>query len=310
MRVINSKTNFDFMGRRNIAMALSALVIIVSISSLAIKGLNFGVDFTGGLLLELGYEQPADLGAIRERLEESGFEGAQAQHFGNTSDVLIRMLPRPDVETAQLGQQILTLLKAGDVAVELRRVEYVGPQVGEELTERGGTAMIFAILMIMAYIMFRFQWKFALGSVAALVHDVVIVVGVFSLLQLPFDLSVLAAVLAVIGYSLNDTIVVFDRIRENFRLIRRGTSAAIMNTSINQMLGRTMITSLTTLLVVMSLFFLGGEVVSGFSSALMVGIVVGTYSSIYIASTTALALNVSPEDLLEQKKDDEFDSEP
>ncbi len=291
-------------------MALSALVIIVSISSLAIKGLNFGVDFTGGLLLELGYEQPADLGAIRERLEESGFEGAQAQHFGNTSDVLIRMLPRPDVETAQLGQQILTLLKAGDVAVELRRVEYVGPQVGEELTERGGTAMIFAILMIMAYIMFRFQWKFALGSVAALVHDVVIVVGVFSLLQLPFDLSVLAAVLAVIGYSLNDTIVVFDRIRENFRLIRRGTSAAIMNTSINQMLGRTMITSLTTLLVVMSLFFLGGEAVSGFSSALMVGIVVGTYSSIYIASTTALALNVSPEDLLEQKKDDEFDSEP
>jgi preprotein translocase subunit SecF len=310
VRVINSKTNFDFMGRRNLAMALSALIIVASIASIAMRGLNFGVDFTGGLLLELGYEQPADLGAIRGRLEEAGFEGAQAQHFGNVSDVLIRMLPRPGVETAQLGQQILAVLQAGDVAVELRRVEYVGPQVGEELTERGGTAMIFAILMIMGYIMFRFQWKFALGSVAALVHDVVIVVGVFSVLQLPFDLSVLAAVLAVIGYSLNDTIVVFDRIRENFRLLRVGSAAAIMNTSINQMLGRTMITSLTTMLVVMSLFFLGGEAVSGFSTALMIGIVVGTYSSIYMASSTALALNVNPDDLLEQKKDEEFDSEP
>jgi preprotein translocase subunit SecF len=298
------------MGRRNLAMALSALIIVASIASIAMRGLNFGVDFTGGLLLELGYEQPADLGAIRGRLEEAGFEGAQAQHFGNASDVLIRMLPRPGVETAQLGQQILAVLQTGDVAVELRRVEYVGPQVGEELTERGGTAMIFAILMIMGYIMFRFQWKFALGSVAALVHDVVIVVGVFSVLQLPFDLSVLAAVLAVIGYSLNDTIVVFDRIRENFRLLRVGSAAAIMNTSINQMLGRTMITSLTTMLVVMSLFFLGGEAVSGFSTALMIGIVVGTYSSIYMASSTALALNVNPDDLLEQKKDEEFDSEP
>jgi preprotein translocase subunit SecF len=310
LRVIKSKTNFDFMGRRNIAMALSALVIIASIASLAFKGLNFGVDFTGGLLLELGYEQPADLGAIRGQLEEAGFEGAQAQHFGNTSDVLIRMLPQPGVETAKLGQQILAVLQADDVVVQLRRVEYVGPQVGEELTERGGTAMIFAILMIMGYIMFRFQWKFALGSVAALLHDVIIVIGVFSVLQLPFDLSVLAAVLAVIGYSLNDTIVVFDRIRENFRLVRKGESAAIMNTSINQMLGRTMITSVTTLLVVMSLFFLGGEAVSGFSTALMIGIVVGTYSSIYMASTTALALNVNPDDLLEQKKDEELYSEP
>lgn len=298
------------MGKRNLAMALSVLVILGCIASLAIRGLNFGVDFTGGLLLEVGYEQTADLGAIREQLGAAGFGDAQAQHFGSASDVLIRMLPRPDVETAQLGQQILQVLQTGDVDVELRRVEFVGPQVGEELTERGGTAMIFAILMILAYIMFRFQWKFALGSVAALVHDVFIVVGVFSLFQLPFDLSVLAAVLAVIGYSLNDTIVVFDRIRENFRLIRRGTAAAIMNTSINQMLGRTIITSMTTMMVVLSLFFLGGEAVRGFATAMIIGIVVGTYSSIYTASSMALLLDVSPADLLEPKKDEQLDSLP
>lgn len=298
------------MGKRNLAMALSVLVILGCIASLAIRGLNFGVDFTGGLLLEVGYEQTADLGAIREQLGAAGFGDAKAQHFGSASDVLIRMLPRPDVETAQLGQQILQVLQTGDVDVELRRVEFVGPQVGEELTERGGTAMIFAILMILAYIMFRFQWKFALGSVAALVHDVFIVVGVFSLFQLPFDLSVLAAVLAVIGYSLNDTIVVFDRIRENFRLIRRGTAAAIMNTSINQMLGRTIITSMTTMMVVLSLFFLGGEAVRGFATAMIIGIVVGTYSSIYTASSMALLLDVSPADLLEPKKDEQLDSLP
>lgn len=298
------------MGKRNLAMALSVLVILGCIASLAIRGLNFGVDFTGGLLLEVGYEQTADLGAIREQLGAAGFGDAQVQHFGSASDVLIRMLPRPDVETAQLGQQILQVLQTGDVDVELRRVEFVGPQVGEELTERGGTAMIFAILMILAYIMFRFQWKFALGSVAALVHDVFIVVGVFSLFQLPFDLSVLAAVLAVIGYSLNDTIVVFDRIRENFRLIRRGTAAAIMNTSINQMLGRTIITSMTTMMVVLSLFFLGGEAVRGFATAMIIGIVVGTYSSIYTASSMALLLDVSPADLLEPKKDEQLDSLP
>jgi preprotein translocase subunit SecF len=298
------------MGKRNLAMALSALVILGCIASLAVRGLNFGVDFTGGLLLEVGYEQTADLSAIREQLKAAGFGDARAQHFGSASDVLIRMLPRPDVETAQLGQQILQVLQTGDAEVELRRVEFVGPQVGEELTERGGTAMIFAILMILAYIMFRFQWKFALGSVAALVHDVFIVVGVFSLFQLPFDLSVLAAVLAVIGYSLNDTIVVFDRIRENFRLIRRGTAAAIMNTSINQMLGRTIITSMTTMLVVLSLFFLGGEAVRGFASAMIIGIVVGTYSSIYTASSMALILDVSPADLLEPKKDEQLDSLP
>ncbi|MEJ2138487.1 MAG: protein translocase subunit SecF [Gammaproteobacteria bacterium] len=298
------------MGRRRLAVTVSLTVIFVSIVSLAVRGLNFGIDFTGGLLLEVGYEQAADLDAIRSQLASAGYEEAQVQNFGSANDVLIRILPREDADTTQLGEQILTLLQSSGSQVELRRVEFVGPQVGEELTERGGTAMIFALLMILGYIMFRFQWKFAVGSVAALIHDVIIVIGLFSIFQLPFDLSVLAAVLAVIGYSLNDTIVVFDRIRENFRQIRRGTAASIMNTSINQTLSRTIITGLTTLLVLLALYAVGGEAVSGFSLALIIGIVVGTYSSIYTASAMALALNVSTEDLLEPKKTDEVDSLP
>ena len=289
---------------------LSLLLLAASIVSLATRGLNFGVDFTGGLLIEVGYEGAADLPDIRNQLADAGFADAQVQNFGSASDILIRILPRAEVNTAALGEQILGVLKGGEQPVELRRIEFVGPQVGEELTERGGTAMIFALLMILAYIMFRFQWKFAVGSVAALLHDVLIVLGIFSLLQLPFDLSVLAAVLAVIGYSLNDTIVVFDRIRENFRHIRRGSAESIMNTSINQMLGRTLITSLTTLLVLFSLFFLGGEAVRGFSTALIIGIFVGTYSSVYTASTVALGLDVSPADLLEDKKIEDPDGLP
>jgi preprotein translocase subunit SecF len=304
------KTEIDFMGKRRIAVALSALLIVISIVSLATRGLNLGVDFTGGLLIEVGYSAPVDLEQVRAELASGGFGEAQVQNFGSASDVLIRMLPREGIETAKLGEQILGVLQSENGGVELRRIEFVGPQVGEELTERGGTAMIFALLMILAYIMFRFQWKFAVGAVAALIHDVLIVLGIFSLLQLPFDLSVLAAILAVIGYSLNDTIVVFDRIRENFRHIRRGTAVAIMNTSINQMLGRTLITSFTTLLVLLALFVLGGEAVRGFSNALILGIVVGTYSSIYTASTTALLLDVSPEDLLVEKRAEEADSLP
>ncbi len=318
MKLVSGETEIDFMGKRRLAAILSVVLILVSTASLIGRSLNFGVDFTGGLLIEVGYETTADLENIRSRLANAGFEDAKAQNFGTEQDVLIRLMPReagetgqpggesPEAEdsTAKLGEQILQVLQSDGIAAELRRVEFVGPQVGRELTERGGTAMIFALLMILAYIMFRFQWKFAIGSVAALVHDVIIVIGVFSVLQLPFDLSVLAAILAVIGYSLNDTIVVFDRIRENFRQIRRGTSAAIMNTSINQMLGRTLITSLTTLVVLLALFFLGGEAVRGFATALIIGIVVGTYSSIYTASTTALALDVKPADLLEVKKEE------
>lgn len=310
MKLINTKTEVDFMGKRKAAVIASIVIVVLSIGSIATRGLNFGVDFTGGLLLEVGYQGSADLEVIRAQLSSAGFDDAQVQNFGSASDVLIRMMPREGIDAAQIGEQILKLLAAGDTEVVLRRVEFVGPQVGEELTERGGTAMIFALLMILAYIMFRFQWKFAVGSVTALIHDVIIVLGLFSIFQLPFDLSVLAAVLAVIGYSLNDTIVVFDRIRENFRQIRRGTAAAIMNTSINQMLGRTVITSLTTLLVLLALFLLGGEAVRGFSTALIMGIVVGTYSSIYTASTTALALDVSPEDLMLPKKTEDPDGLP
>jgi preprotein translocase subunit SecF len=315
VKLISGKTEFDFMGKRKLAVILSIAMVVISVGSLVTRGLNLGVDFTGGLLMEVGYDDAADLQDVRTRLSGAGFDEAQVQIFGAPNDILIRVMPEGDVEahgedgTAKLGAQILEVLQSGDIAVDLRRVEFVGPQVGRELTERGGTAMIFALLMILAYIMFRFQWKFAVGSVTALIHDVIIVIGVFSLLQLPFDLSVLAAVLAVIGYSLNDTIVVFDRIRENFRHTRRGTAAAIVNTSINQMLGRTVITSLTTLLVLLALFFLGGEAVRGFSTALILGIFVGTYSSVYTASTTALALDVTPTDLMPPKKE-EVDSLP
>lgn len=309
-KVFNSKTNIDFMGKRRAAVVLSIVILVASVASLASRGLNLGVDFTGGLLLEVGYSEAVDLSAVRGELDAAGFGDAQVQNFGSARDVLIRVLPREDTASAQTGEQILAVLQAGSETVELRRVEFVGPQVGEELTERGGTAMIFALLMILGYIMFRFQWKFAVGSVAALVHDVVIVVGIFSILQLPFDLSVLAAVLAVIGYSLNDTIVVFDRIRENFRTVRRGTPAEIINISINQMLARTVITSLTTLLVLLSLFLLGGEAVNGFANALIIGVLVGTYSSIYTASTATLALKVSPADLMESVKEEAIDDLP
>lgn len=310
MKQATAKFNIDFMGRRKLAIILSAILLTLSIGSMIARGLNFGIDFTGGVLLEVGYEGVADLSAIRSELSATGFGDAQVQNFGAVNDVLIRLLPREGAENAALAESILEVLRQRDASVELRRVEFVGPQVGEELTERGGTAMIFALLMILGYIMLRFQWKFAVGSVAALVHDVIIVVGFFALLQLPFDLSVLAAVLAVIGYSLNDTIVVFDRIRENFRGVRKGTAAEIANTSINQMLGRTLITSLTTLLVLLSLFLIGGEAVRGFSTALIVGIFVGTYSSIYTATATALALDVTPQDLMVPKKEELIDDMP
>ena len=291
-------------------MVLSILAIVFSIGSLSTRGLNFGIDFTGGVLLEVGYPEAADLAQIRQSLALEGFGEAQVQNFGTARDVMIRLLPREGMDSSQLGEEILQVLRASGVNVSLRRVEFVGPQVGEELTERGGLAMLFALLMILGYIMLRFQWKFAVGAVAALVHDVIITLGIFSAFQIPFDLSVLAAILAVIGYSLNDTIVLFDRIRENFRHIRRGTAQAIMNSSINQILGRTLITSLTTLLVLIALVWLGGEAVRGFATALIIGVVVGTYSSIYTAGATALALQVSPIDLMPPKKVEDPDGLP
>ncbi len=310
MQLIGTETHIDFLGKRRFTTVLSVSLILISVFSLMTRGLNLGIDFTGGVLMEVGYTEPADLGEIRRRLAGGGFDDALVQNFGSATDVMIRVTPEEGVNSGQVGEKILDLLTAGGQTVDLRRVEFVGPQVGEELTERGGLAMLFAIIMILIYIMFRFQWKFAVGSVIALVHDVVITIGIFSVFQISFDLSVLAAILAVIGYSLNDTIVVFDRIRENFRLIRREGAEVIMNLSVNQMLGRTVITSLTTLLVLFALFFMGGEAVRGFSIALIIGIFVGTYSSIYTASVAALALNVSPEDLMASKVDKAVDDQP
>lgn len=300
MRLIKEKTNIDFLssGRRRIAITVSVIAILVSFVSLATRGLNFGIDFTGGVLLEVEYPQNVDLDRIRGLLTDAGFEQAQVQEFGAATDVLLRLPPQPDANPDQIRRDLQGLLEADEPDVELLRVEFVGPQVGEELTEQGGLAMIFAMMMIFAYVMWSFQWKFAAGAVVALVHDVILTLGFFSLTGFDFDLSVVAAVLAVIGYSLNDTVVAFDRIRENFVTLRGLDSAESINTSINEMLARTLTTSLTTLMVLMALLFLGGEAVAPFSIALIVGIVVGTYSSIYMASTTALALDVRAQDLL------------
>ncbi|MXW44550.1 MAG: protein translocase subunit SecF [Gammaproteobacteria bacterium] len=303
MELLRLRREIDFFGQRRIATILSVILVLVSLGSLATRQLNLGIDFTGGVLLEAGYQADADLGAIRSDLEAAGYADAQVQNFGAARDVLIRIPPREDIDAEGVGEELLGVLRASGQQVDLRRVEFVGPQVGQELTERGGLAVLFALLMILLYVMFRFQWKFAVGSVAALAHDVIIILGIFSVFQLPFDLTILAAALAVIGYSLNDTIVVFDRIRENFRRIRTSDAQAVMNTSVNQMLGRTVITSLTTLLVLIALFLFGGEALKGFSSALIIGVVVGTYSSIYVAGNTALALNVSTVDLLPPKKE-------
>ena len=307
--MVNSTLNIDFMSGRRIALMLSAVLILFSLGSLATRGLNLGLDFTGGDLLELSYAGEADLADIRAALTEDGFDSPVVQNFGTVSDVLVRLPPRAETEGMSTRDRVISVLQARDSSVELRRFEFVGPQVGEELTEQGGLAMLIALILIFIYVMIRFRWKFAAGTIAALVHDVIIVVGFFSILGFGFDLTILAAILATIGYSLNDTIVVFDRIRENFRVIRRGTAEEIINVSINQMLGRTLITSATTLMVLICLFLLGGETVAGFALALIVGVVVGTYSSIYIASAAALALQVSPEDLIPPKRE-EIDDMP
>jgi preprotein translocase subunit SecF len=298
MQVFRDRLSINFMGRRHIAILLSAILLVTSVGALLMQGLNFGIDFTGGTLIEVGYPEAVDLEEVRAALSVSEFAQAQVQHFGASRDVLVRIAPQAGKESAQLSEDVLTALRMQDPGVEMRRVEFVGPQVGKELTEQGGLAMIYALIGILIYIMVRFQWRFAPGAVLSLVHDVVIIMGIFAFFQFDFDLTVLAALLAVIGYSLNDTIVVFDRIRENFRKMRKGTPVEIVNTSINQTLSRTLMTSLTTLLVLTSLFIFGGEVIHAFSRALILGVVVGTYSSIYVASTAALALGVSKADLM------------
>jgi len=311
MEFFSKKTAIDFMGKRKLAILFSLTLILISLGSLVIRGLNFGIDFTGGTLIEVAYPQAAGLGDVRDVLQEAGYGDTQVQHFGSARDVLIRVAPRADRASAQISEEILAALKNADVAVEMRRVEFVGPQVGEELTEQGGLAMLYALIGILIYVSLRFEYRFSLGAVAALVHDVIITLGVFSLVQIEFDLTVLAALLAVIGYSLNDTIVVFDRVRENFRKMRKGSPELVMNTSINETLSRTIMTGVTTLLVLVALFFLGGEIIHAFALALMVGIFVGTYSSIYVAGAMALVLGVSKADLMPvQKEGNEVDEQP
>ena len=323
MEIIKTNLNFDFMRQRRRAGIVSLTLIIVGVVSLILQGLNWGLDFTGGTLVEVRYEEQVSVDELREQLAQAGFDDSTIQYFGTSRDVMVRLPTfNESGNAAEISSQIVEVLRApyaevlvetaagnlqncrksdnsvSECFVQMRRVEFVGPKVGQELTEQGGLAMIYALIGILLYVAWRFEWRFAIGSVAALVHDVLITLGIFSIFQIDFSLAVLAAILAVIGYSLNDTIVVFDRIRENFRRSKRGTSTEIMNRSINQTLRRTVLTSLTTLFVVLTLLIFGGEVIRGFSIALMVGVLVGTYSSIYIASPVVLALRISREDMI------------
>jgi preprotein translocase subunit SecF len=301
---------YNFMGLRKIAAAFSITLLLISVGSLAVNGLKFGLDFTGGSLIEVGYQQEPDLNGIRDKLKNAGYEDAIVQTFGSPVDILIRMGVAHD---PKLGDMVLQTLQSGETQeLTLRRNEYVGAQVGEELREQGGLGMLLALFMVMVYVAFRFQLKFSVGAVTALAHDVLIVLGFFSVLQLDFDLTVLAAILAVIGYSLNDTIVVSDRIRENFRRMRKSEPIEIMNVSLSQTLGRTLVTSLTTLLVLVALAVFGGEMIFGFAVALLVGVFIGTYSSIYVAANILIMLGICKEDLIPPEKPDgdEIDEMP
>ena len=297
----------DFINKRKYAMIFSAFLLIVSVISLSFQGLKLGIDFTGGTLIEVGYQQTADLEDIRTKLASANYTGTNVQYFGSDTEVLIQLEPQA-ISSAKLSSSIIQMLGDG---IDVRRVEFVGPKVGEELTNDGGLALLYALIGILIYVAFRFEYRFALGSITALVHDVLITLGVFSVFQIEFDLTVLAAILAVIGYSLNDTIVVFDRIRENFLSTRHIDPMPIVNDALNQTLARTLMTSLTTLLVLLALFYLGGEVIHSFAGALIIGVVIGTYSSIFVASSMILALGISKEDMLPSEKEKkEIDARP
>jgi len=301
----------NFMGKRKLAMTFSIALIVISIGSIISRGLNLGIDFTGGYLIEANYKGDADLSVIRGALNEAKFKDAQVQNFGSSKDILVRIAPREDLNKASVSDNVLKVLKStSDQTVEMRRVEFVGPQVGDELRDEGGIAMLVALAGILIYVSVRFQFKSAFGAILALVHDVIITVGFFSLFQLEFDLTVLAAILAVIGYSLNDTVVVLDRVREAFRSIRKTSVDDIINISITQTLSRTLMTSFTTLLVLVALFIFGGEVIHGFATALIIGIVIGTYSSIFVASSALMTMNVCKQDFLVVAKEEIVDDAP
>lgn len=314
MELFHKVSRFPFMSYAGIVGSVSAVLVVLSLGSIAFRGLNFGLDFTGGVLLEVGYPQAADPAAIREQLGAAGFADAQVQNFGSSRDVMIRLPPIVEdaaVEAGgRIGQEVLAALRESDPKVDLRRVEFVGPQVGKDLTEQGILSVLAALALILAYVLFRFQWKFALGAVLATFHDAVVTLGIFSVFWIPFDLSVVAAVLALIGYSLNDTVVVFDRIRDEFRITRGGSPASVLDHSINITLSRTLITSGVTLLVVIALLVFGGEALRGFSLALTFGILFGTYSSIYVATAITYFLDVKPSDLMPPKKAEQIDEMP
>ncbi|MGB1238093.1 MAG: protein translocase subunit SecF [Pseudomonadales bacterium] len=294
---------YDFMGLRKVALGFSALLLLISIGALVVNGLKFGLDFTGGSLVEVGYEQPADVNQIKQQLEVAGFSDVTVQTFGSPTDILIRLQEDHD---PKLGNKVMAALESDSgQQLELRRNEFVGAQVGDELREQGGLGLLLALFMIMIYVAFRFQLKFSVGAIVALVHDVLVVLGVFALLGLEFDLTVLAAILAVIGYSLNDTIVVSDRIRENFRKLRKETPIEVMNISLSQTLSRTVVTSLTTLIVLIILALFGGEMIFGFAIALLVGVAIGTYSSIYVAANALIMMGVTKEDLIIPPKEEQ-----
>ncbi len=332
MQLLSKKTSIDFLALRKLALILSVVLMLISVVALATRSLNFGIDFTGGTLVEVGYNEAVRVDTVRSALTNAGINDAIVQHFGTAKDVMIR-LPASEREDAagisgeimrtlrtDSGESLATNVEGQDTVqqclsdgktaackVQMRRVEFVGPQVGDELANQGGLAMIYALIGILIYVTFRFKWQFSVGSVVALVHDVIITLGAFAVFQFDFSLSVLAAVLAVIGYSLNDTIVVFDRIRENFRKMRKGDRFDVINAAINDTLPRTILTSLTTLFVVLTLLIFGGEALRGFSIALMIGVVVGTYSSIFVASPSVLMLGIQREDMLESEKNDDDD---
>jgi preprotein translocase subunit SecF len=304
MDFFKTTPNIDFMGKRQLAIALSVVLFVLSFASFATKGLNFGIDFTGGTLIEVAYDRVADLGEVRRQLTAADFGAAIVQHVGGAKGVIVRIPPHPGLNTAEISNRVLDALrKDAQATVEMRQVEFVGPQVGEELVEDGGLALIWSLFGILVYVALRFELRLAVASVAATVHDLLLTTGLVSVLGLQFDLTMLAAILTIAGYSINDTIVVFDRIRENFRKLRRESPLEVMNRSVNETLSRTLITGPTSLMVLSALYFLGGDVIDDFALTLIIGVVIGTFSSVYIASPLALLLGVSRADLLPVKKE-------